>query len=306
MSYARRSVDSSNASESEARGMSSLQETAAEFATVLRLRPASLSAFFLKLFGPEERRRIVRTDDGIRVFADPFSNLGQSILHDNVYEPETGAIIRGILRPGDTFLDIGANEGYFSALAASIVGERGTVIAVEPQERLCDLIRLNMELNGRGSLHVFNNAIGGDDGEIGTINLWPLLNSGASGMAVRYRFSRKVQQVRFIRPETLLRSADSQQVTLAKIDVEGFEPEVVAHLIPLLRMRRIDQILLDYHESQLRERNIDPRSVHEDLAAAGYGPAGPTPPSLSSYVLYTSSESPSRADCELSGPDMPP
>ena len=49
---------------------------------------------------------------------------------DNVYEPEMIKTIEEIISIDDSFFDLGANEGYFSVLAAKIVGEKGLVYAV--------------------------------------------------------------------------------------------------------------------------------------------------------------------------------
>ncbi len=71
--------------------------------------------------------------DGFRLFArrDDLS-IGRVILAREQYEPHVGRFFRRLLRTGDHVLDIGANIGYFSMLAASLVGPGGKVVAVEP------------------------------------------------------------------------------------------------------------------------------------------------------------------------------
>ena len=96
-----------------------------------RLRPAALASFALGMLA---QRRIVEAE-GMRVLIDPTTHLGDEILGTGTYEPETVRLFRENLRPGDTMLDIGANEGFFAALAGSLVGAAGTVLAVEPQSR---------------------------------------------------------------------------------------------------------------------------------------------------------------------------
>lgn len=55
--------------------------------------------------------------------------------HDKRYEPETVEFIRSRLKRGDTFVDVGANVGFYSLLASGIVGRDGRVFAIEPDER---------------------------------------------------------------------------------------------------------------------------------------------------------------------------
>jgi hypothetical protein len=111
---------------------------------LLKLRPALLASFVARVCGLN-KRRLVRTEEGT-FFINPISNFG-SILLAGEYEPQMGAVLRSYLRPGDVFIDMGANEGYFSVLASSLVGPHGTVIAVEPQSRLQGVIQTNIGEN---------------------------------------------------------------------------------------------------------------------------------------------------------------
>lgn len=67
------------------------------------------------------------------------------------YEPDVRAALRHFLKPGDTFLDCGANVGYFSVLAGALVGPGGRVVAVEANPVTYDLLRRNLALNGFGT-----------------------------------------------------------------------------------------------------------------------------------------------------------
>ena len=60
---------------------------------------------------------------------------------------ETSLLLR-FLPPGDVFVDVGANIGYFSVLAASVVGEQGAVFGFEPDPNNYRLLCANAELNG--------------------------------------------------------------------------------------------------------------------------------------------------------------
>src|SRR5262249_50398881 len=150
-------------------------------------------------------RRIISTHGGLRVYIDPFTHLGQLILQDGNFEPETEAVFRQYIKAGDTFLDIGTNEGYFSALVSTVVGPTGMIISVEPQTRLCDIIEINLRLNDARNFRIYNNAIGGEEGQTGTINLWPSFNTGASSILKKYRFSRATQTFSYVSPERIFK-----------------------------------------------------------------------------------------------------
>ena len=105
-----------------------------------------------------------------------------------VWEPAITAWVRDHLRPGDVVVDIGANIGYVSLLAASLVGPTGQVIAFEPVPSIADLLEANARRNGLqvdvrrqvvsdrpGSVEIFKSAgtnIGrsGTAGGVGTVS----------------------------------------------------------------------------------------------------------------------------------------
>jgi FkbM family methyltransferase len=65
-----------------------------------------------------------------------------------VYEPETTAHFIEHLEDGHVFVDIGANHGYFTVLAASLVGPSGRVVAFEPSPRVFEQLHQHVHLNG--------------------------------------------------------------------------------------------------------------------------------------------------------------
>jgi FkbM family methyltransferase len=250
------------------------------------LRPAALGSILVKLLGPDDRRRIIRAENGLRIYADPFSHLGGAVLEDGRLESDTEQVLRDHVRPGGIFLDIGANEGYFSALAGKLVGPRGFVVAIEPQSRLRDIIEVNLRLNDVGRYRVYTNAFGADDGVTGTINLWPSHNTGASSLMSSYRFSRSTETVRFVSLDRIFAETGIDRVDFVKVDVEGFEGQVARSLEPHLREKRIGTLFLDYHAKILAHAGIDPRSIHQRIVSSGYRMVGGDETHFESYRLY--------------------
>ncbi len=74
--------------------------------------------------------------------------IGAVIAREKRYEPHVTRVLTGLLSAGQTFVDVGANIGYFSLLAASRIGETGQVIAFEPNPVNCDLLRRSIAENG--------------------------------------------------------------------------------------------------------------------------------------------------------------
>lgn len=221
-----------------------------------------VAAFLADLLAPE-RRTIVTTNSGLRFYVDPLSNLGETLIRDEEYEPDTEQMLRSLLKPGSSFLDVGANEGYFTALAATLVGEKGRVIAVEPQGKLCDVIRINVALNGEKAT-VVHGAMGGS-GEC-ELFLYPSLNTGAASIVRKPRLYRRMEKSPFINPFDL---TGGQSFDVVKVDVEGFEGSVIGSLEPLLRAGNVKTLLLDYHGPILAANGVNPSDIEAIVLGSG-------------------------------------
>ncbi len=98
--------------------------------------------------------------DGYRLYARPDdAAVGRHVVHGS-YEPEIEAIFRQLLRPGMGVVDLGANLGYFTMLAAHLVGPGGFVFAVEPNPDNVQLIEASRRLNGFAHVTVSQLAAG--------------------------------------------------------------------------------------------------------------------------------------------------
>ncbi len=96
-------------------------------------------------------RALLRTQWGGKLIVDTNDLLmSPSLLLDGFWEPDVTEWCRSVLRPGMTFVDIGANIGYFSVLAASLVGRNGRVIAFEAMPSTYDLLAKNVLVNWIG------------------------------------------------------------------------------------------------------------------------------------------------------------
>ena len=109
-----------------------------------------------RLRGGERRFRCL-TIGGATVTLDVTEFTTQTWHFGGVlYEPATTAFLRDRLVAGSVFVDVGANHGYFSVLAAAFVGASGRVAAFEPNPRVFDQLRTHVHVNGfesRVSLH---------------------------------------------------------------------------------------------------------------------------------------------------------
>lgn len=242
-----------------------------------------VAELLLKVITPGDRRFAVESKSGVRMLVDPLSDLGKKMVTTLSYEPEVEELVSALLKPGMTFVDVGANEGFFSSFAARIVGKSGHVVAVEPQRRLQWLLEANLRINHAESFTLVPAAIGHAPGE-GTLHLAPVLNHGSSGFLKLSRFWTHSETVEVITAEQLFARAEIDKADVVKIDVEGFEDGVVNSLAPLCKAGRVDNVLLDYHHGLLDRRGVTVSSIESQLLESGMVIDRSVP--QTGYVLY--------------------
>src|SRR5437867_4039784 len=142
---------------------------------LMRLRPALLAAFVKQLI--DIRRMVVRTQVG-SFLVDPISNLGDALIRQGLYEPGMVETLKRFLSPGSVFVDVGANEGFFSVVGGSMVSASGSVIAIEPQTRLRTVLEQNLKLNGLSNVALYQVAVSNSEGVV-ELYLSPDTNTGA-------------------------------------------------------------------------------------------------------------------------------
>ncbi len=151
------------------------------------------------------------------------------------------ALLCQALNPGDTAIDVGANLGSHTIPFARRVGHEGRVLAFEPQPRVFELLRANVELNELRNVELHGAACGAAPGEVelppvdyareanfGGVNVRDLEAAGRGAGVSGER----------IPVVTLDEAVPAQRVRLLKIDVEGMEREVLAGASRLIARSR--------------------------------------------------------------------
>jgi FkbM family methyltransferase len=169
---------------------------------------------------------LVRTEVGYVFCASDDHAVLVALIENGDLERGTRQLIERILRPGDTFVDVGAHIGLHTLAAARVLRGSGRVIAIEPSEVSAGLLQRSVALNGlTETVTVHVTAAGGIDGHaslfIGAVSshhsLYPLDPPEASAVGS--------VDVPVARLDSLL--AGEPHVDLIKIDAEGAELEVL-------------------------------------------------------------------------------
>jgi FkbM family methyltransferase len=150
-------------------------------------------------------------------------DIGSRMLRRGAHQPYLAALLRRILSPGMTFVDVGANIGYFSLLGAQIVGEVGRVLAIEPGERNCRLIHRSVVRNQLRNVHLHPYAISDQQGAL------TYLAQGSNGTIADLDATTDVPPGGRLVSTTTLDNllAGLDRVDVIKLDVEGAEARVL-------------------------------------------------------------------------------
>jgi len=231
-----------------------------------KIRPIELAVFVKKILAIKRQNYTI---DGFHWNLDPVSNFGLRLLKDGCYEADTQRLILDNLKEGDVFIDLGANEGYFSILASKKVGKNGNVYCIEPQDRLWNVILTNVNKNNCHNVNLIPYAISDESKEL-PITLSPSINTGSSTIVKQRR--RKFWKVQLLRSTTLdnLFFEKLSCIHLMKVDIEGFELFALKGGERLLKSGIIKKMIIEIHPQQLSDLGQSAAQVKDYLNNLGY------------------------------------
>lgn len=192
--------------------------------------------------------------------------LTEVILDSGTYEGPESAVVRDLLNPGDTFVDVGANVGWYTLLAAKIVGAQGRVIAFEPEPRSFGYLKENVALNGLSNVTLVPKALLDKDG---TITFFVhQSNKGAHSVA------KSADRPSAIEVEAVTFDGYAKTlggpIHLIKIDTEGAECHILKGMMQTLKAHAETKLLIEFIPRHLRAADCDPDELLSTLWDAGF------------------------------------
>ncbi len=185
--------------------------------------------------GQDLLRSVVVLNSKFSIYVNPFLNGGvdEVIYETGCWEPELSELLKRHLPTDGTFIDIGANIGYHSLFAVTVVGKEGMVMAFEPLPRLQDQFRRSIEVNSFRNILIEPVALSDTFGDA-TLSLVEE-NIGASSIkdVAKERAVGGSVSVQVTTLDSYLDKFD--RVDVIKIDIEGAEYEALSGAEALLR-----------------------------------------------------------------------
>lgn len=197
--------------------------------------------------------------EGCAIVIDRHDMVIGRAIREGAYEPATTEIVRRLVRSGHTVVDVGANVGFFTMLAARCAGPTGCVLAFEPAPHNFRLLQKSVALNGLTNVELHREALSDASGSVELIQ-WERRNSGSfhlindpTWQGARYPAEARRFDDLFAGP----------RLDLVKIDVEGAEGLVLAGMWRAIeRFRPV--ILFEYSPAAIAD--ISRRDGTEALA----------------------------------------
>ena len=225
---------------------------------------------------PALHEMVVPFDDGqSRVVADLRTALGLTLYRYGILDADM-ALVRRLLRPGDIFVDGGANVGLFTLIAARAVGSRGRVIAFEPSPKTREALLRNVALNGYDWVTVHGEAL---DAEPGERSFVARHGDGAGLSSFAPQDVASGDQAQLVATTSLDRATaalERERVAVLKLDLEGAELGALRGSDVLLRGAAPD-IVIEVEDAHLRRQGASREQVLELFDVLRLSPLPRTP-----------------------------
>lgn len=193
-----------------------------------------------------------------------------------LYEKQISILMGALLQPGDLFIDVGAHIGYFSVLAASLVGETGQVFSFEPITENRKFLEHNIKINSLENVRFIPQVVSNRTGA--TNFYFNLDNDGGHALwdVSKHPFNKKsknqpnIRSLQVTRLDDFFSSKDLSRLKMIKIDTEGNEFNVLMGSTDILKRYRIKCIAWEVNRFGLKHMGHSEEGLRNFMYANGY------------------------------------
>ncbi len=185
---------------------------------------------------------------------------------NEIYEPFETALFKKEIKPNQTVLDIGANIGYYTLIAAKLVGPKGKVYAFEPDPDNFALLKKNVEANGYSNVVLVNKAVLDK-----TMTAKLFINETNRGDHRLYdsRDNRPSIAVQTVRLDDFFKKLD-KNIHFIKMDIQGSEARALNGMKSLIRRNPSLRLVTEFSPGSLKLNGQNPRKYLETLGQLGF------------------------------------
>ena len=204
---------------------------------------------------------------GSKIYVNPaglpksFRSTFQSYIISHSWEELTTEVFQKVVKEGDTVVDLGANIGYFTLLAARIVGNKGKVYAFEPEPLNYSLLTKNIDLNGYENVVAVQKAISDATGKVRFF-----LDKKDTGAHTMYQHGTGGE---FIEVESTTLDdffADKgQTINVIKMDVEGAEMAALSGMDRTIKENKNLKMFVEFYFPGIKHAGHSPQEFVRKL-----------------------------------------
>jgi FkbM family methyltransferase len=207
---------------------------------------------------------------GNRMYADTRDEGVLPLLQaGGIYEEFETELFKGLLKPGMVVVDVGANIGHYSLIAARLVGESGHVYSFEPDPHNFELLRANIELNGFENVTPVNKALSNEPGTL-TLYLDKYNLGGHSMSADNVLIGAGTVEVETTSLDLFfISNGGGDRVDVIKMDTQGAEGKIIEGGRRLFEENDLT-ILMELWPFGLRNAGYDPATLIVNLDRLGF------------------------------------
>lgn len=188
----------------------------------------------------------------------------QRTMYLGLFEPGTTLLIRELLAPGDTFVDIGAHIGWYTTIGSMRVGQ-GHVVAFEPFASNALALNENLELNHCANVRVMEVALGSEEGMLAIAPAGDESGGVTALDWVSMAASRRVE-VPMVALDDI--GVGLSAIALMKIDVEGWEAQILRGALKTLS--RTKYVIIEVNHENLEKAGSSQEEIFNLLRSAGF------------------------------------
>jgi FkbM family methyltransferase len=183
-----------------------------------------------------------------------------------------------------TFIDVGANIGYFTLIAAALVGSEGKVIAFEPSHQAHSMLESTINFNQIKNITAVQAGL--SDSSSNLQLFIPPASHGNHSPSLVFADGWKPINVEVFRLDKYLADNLIDCIDLIKIDVEGFEPNVIRGMSSFLKDKKVKAILIEFNQYWLNENNSSSRKLYDEIIDYGFNPVSPLNENLNLQNIF--------------------
>ena len=195
-----------------------------------------------------------------------YLTLGDSGIIGNYYffidDYEESIFLIHYLTDKDLFIDVGSNHGHYTMISSGICNSKS--ISIEPVKKTFDRLKINIELNKLRNVRLHNIGISDSEGELLISN-----NMGSMNRIINKDLDDKCELVQVSTLDKLLMSEND--ISLIKIDVEGYEKQVLLGGNKTLKNPKLNVIIIELNDSNIKY-NYEENETLSVMQENGFSP----------------------------------